>query len=394
MRVSAKLGAVCLALCVVPAACSDLTGVSSLELEQVVTRDGVSFAAQAIPAAILDRLSQHKLVVVGETHLLREHQEFMAELVQDLHSRGFRQLLLEFPHMADWLLADFVQDWGLEGWQPPNWAFGLLCTAIRDFNRTLPEEQRIQVRGIDVNLSDYGGVDDFLALMRTLSEHLSDPGPLDAFLAAQHDPPEVHEEALTALRDNLQARRSELIVLWGSYWYDTVAEMVDVELVSVTVRAIRDDDYDQSVKTRENEMKRLADVRLAGYAHRTLLNAGGNHAQKERLKGTEQEWLGDYLVHRSASVGGSSIVLAFVAAKIVSGSTVQYDILDDSADDELFRLMYERWPEEIVFMPLDDPMFTTSGVKMNFEGQIHRGAPKRHYDVFLQYPLAHRVLLP
>jgi hypothetical protein len=195
--------------------------------------------------------------VVGETHLIREHQEFMAELVRDLHSRGFRQLLLEFPHMADWLLADFVQDWGLEGWQPPPWSFGLLCTSIRDFNRTLPEEQRIQVRGIDVNLSDYGGLNDFLALIRTLAEHLSDPGPIAAFLSAQHHPPEVHEEALTALRDDLQASRSELIDAWGSYWYDQVAEMVDVERVSVTVRAIRDDDYDQSVRIRENERSRL-----------------------------------------------------------------------------------------------------------------------------------------
>lgn len=394
MRRVAKLSVVCFALFVVPAGCSELTGVSSLELEQVVARDGVSFAAESIPIGVLDRLAQHKLVVVGETHLIREHQEFMAELVQDLHSRGFRQLLLEFPHMADWLLADFVQDWGLEGWQPPPWSFGLLATAIRDFNRTRPEDQRIQVRGIDVNLSDYGGVDDFLAVTRALSDHLSDPGPIDAFLAAQHFPPEVHEEALTALRDDLEARRTELIAAWGSYWYDTVAEMVDVELVSVTVRAMRDDDYDQSVKTRENEMKRLADVRLAGYAQRTLLNVGGNHAQKERLKGTEQEWLGDYLVHRSTSVGGTSIVLGFVAAKILSGSTVQYDILDDSPEDEIFRLMYESWPQHIVFMPLDDPMFATGGVKMNFEGQIHRGAPKRYYDAFLQYPLAHRIQLP
>ena len=394
MRAVAKLRLFCFALFVLPAGCSDLTGVSILELEQVVARDGVSFAAQSIPSGVLDRLAQHKLVVVGETHLLREHQEFMAELVRELHSRGFRQLLLEFPHMADWLLADFVQDWGLEGWQPPPWSFGLLCTAIRDFNRTLPEDQRIQVRGIDVNLSDYGGLSSFLDVIQGLADHLTDPGPIDAFLSAQHHTPEVHEAALTALRDDLQVRRTELIDAWGSYWYETVAEMVDVELVSVTVRAIREDDYDRSVKTREDEMKRLADLRLAGYAHRTLLNVGGNHAQKERLKGTEQEWLGDYLVNRSTAVGGSSIVLGFVAAKVVSGSTVQYDILDESPEDELFRLMYERWPEQIVFMPLDDPLFATSGVKMNFEGIIHKGAPKRHYDVFLQYPLANRIPLP
>ena len=393
MKATARRAAVWLVLFGLPG-CSDLAGVQTAELEQLVQRDGVPFTAEATPDAVLQRLSQHKLVILGETHLISEHQEFVAGLVRDLHARGFRQLLLEFPHMADWLLTDFVQDWGLEEWQPPDWWFGLLATAIRDFNRTLPEGERIQVRGIDVNLSDYGGLNDFLNVIRALSEQLSDPGPIAAFLASPHHPSEAHEEALQTLRSELEARRSELLETWGSYWYETVAEMVDVERVSVTVRAIREDDYDRSVRIREDEMKRIADLRLGGYEHRTLMNVGGNHAQKDYLKGTEQEWLGDYLVHRSTSVGGSAIVVGFVAARILRGSAVQYDIMDDSPGDELFRLMYESWPQSIVFMPLDDPLFTTGGIKMNFEGRIHRAAPKRYYDAFIQYPLAHRILLP
>lgn len=395
MRTITKLGVRGLAILAALTGCSDLTGVAPPELERVVARDAISFPAQSLPAAVLDRLAPHKLVVVGETHHLRDHYELMAELVRALHSRGFRQLLLEWPQMADWLLADLVLDGGLvPDWEPPTSLGGEMIKAVRDFNRTLPADERVQVRGIDVNLSDYGGLNDFLALMRTLSEHLSDPGPIAPFLESQHHPPERHEEALAALAEELRARRAELVDAWGSYWYETVAEMVAVEQVSVTVRAIREDDYDRSVEIREDEMKRLADLRLDGYEHRTLMNVGGNHAQKKYLKGTDQEWLGDYLVHRSTSVGGSTMVLGVVAAKIVSGATVQYDIMDDSPADELFRLMYEAWPEQTVFLPLDDPLFSTSGVKMNFEGEIHRAAPKQHYDVFLQYPLAHRVPLP
>ena len=40
-------------------------------------------------------------------------------------------------------------------------------------------------------------------------------------------------------------------------------------------------------------MKRLADARLAGCEHGSIVNVGGNHAQKKRLKGTDHEWLGD-----------------------------------------------------------------------------------------------------
>ncbi len=394
MRVIPKFGVV-LALLGAAPGCSELTGVEQPELKQVVERDGLSFSTPALPTEALDRLAQNTLVVVGETHHLRDHYEFVAELVRSLHARGFRQLLLEWPQMADWLLADLVLEGGLvPDWKPPVSLGGEMIEAVRDFNRTLPAGERVQVRAIDVNLSDYGGMDSFLDLIGTLSENLSDPGPLDPFLRSQHQPVERHEEALTALEAELLAGREELVRSWGSAWYETIAEMVAVERVSVTVRALRETDYDRSVRLRETEMKRLADLRLGGYEHRTLMNVGGNHAQKQRLKGTEQEWLGDYLVHRSAAVGGPVIVLGVGAARILSGSTVAYDILDKSPADELFRLMYETWPEHSVFLPLDAPLFSTGGVKMNFEGTIHTGAPKRHYDVFLQYPLAHRVPLP
>jgi hypothetical protein len=175
-----------------------------------------------------------------------------------------------------------------------------------------------------------------------------------------------------------------------------VAEMVEVELASALVRAARQDHYDLSVRIREDAMKQIADRRLEGYAHHSLINVGGNHAQKKRLKGTKQEWLGDYLVHRSEAVGGSAIVLVVTAARIVSatGSAVPDYDLGASPENELFRVMNETWPDEIVFLPMDDPLFSADGVPMNFEGIIHVGAPKQHYDVFLLLPLAHRVPLP
>jgi hypothetical protein len=293
----------------------------------------------------------------------------MAAIVRALHARGFRQLLLEWPHMADWVVNDFVRDGGRgPGWVPPTWLFGDLITAMRDFNRTLPPEQRFEVRGIDVNLRDYGGASDFLGSLRALSERLADPGPVDAFLQGAYDTPERQTDRLQTLRGALATRESELVAAWGADWYETVAEMVEVELASVTVRALRDDHYDLSVRLREDVMKRLADLRLEGYPHASLINVGGNHAQKAYLKGTEQEWLGDYLVHRSNALGGSAIVLNVTPARIMdsAGAVTTYDIMDVSPENELFRVMQV----------------------------IHVGAPKRIYDAFILLPLAHRVPLP
>lgn len=56
----------------------------------------------------------------------------------------------------------------------------------------------------------------------------------------------------------------------------------------------------------------------------------------------------------------------------------------------LMGLMNQTWPEQIVFLPTDDRLFSSGRVPINSEGTIYVGAPKRHYDVFILLPLAHR----
>ena len=168
--------------------------------------------------------------------------------------------------------------------------------------------------------------------------------------------------------------------------------MVEVELTSVPVRAIRESNYDKSVRLREDAIKQLVDSRLQDLPHGTLINSGSTHAQKERLRGTDIEWLGDYLVHKSQAADGSVIVLEVSAAHIipVPGSGDPDSDLAASPENELFRVMNQTWPDQIVFLPLDDPLFSSGRIPMNF-GEIYVGTPKRHYDVFVLLPQAHRV---
>lgn len=361
----------------------------------MVESDAVPFLGGVIPDELLSRLSAQELVIIGETHQLREHFEMMSALVRALHPHGFRQLLLEWPHTLDWLLADYVEDRGLEpDWRPVPLLGGVMIEAIRDFNRSLPEAERIQVRAIDVNLASYElGL--FATSLGALARHLPDPLPVEAFLEDRSPTPSGQRARLEAFRGELLGRRTDLVASWGERWYDIVFEMVEAELVSVGVDAFRHDFYDLSVRLRENAMKRLADLRLEGSPHHTLVNVGGNHAQKERLNGTDQQWLGDYLVHESAAVGGSAVALFVTAARGVpgtGGSIADWDILDASPPNELFRIMNETWPEDVVYLPLDDPLFTSGGVPLNFEGTIRVCAPKRQYDGFVLLPWAHHVL--
>jgi hypothetical protein len=377
---------------VVIAGCGGLTEVQSVDLARVVERDAVTFEGTALPEEFLNELAAHRVVLIGETHHLREHREFLAALVEALHAHGFRQVLLEFPQMADWLAADYVNDGGLAPqWTPPAEGMGgAMIGAVREMNRTLPPDQQFRVKGIDVNLSDYGGGRDFRAIVQMISQHLADPGPVVTFLQAPYTTSEEQETAIGALRTALTNRRVELVASWGREQFDLLEEMAEVEALSATVRSLRENDYDLSVRLREDMMKSLTSRRLSENGHATVINVGGNHAQKSYLKGTEQEWLGDYLVHQRPAVSGSVFVVSVNAARVIpqGGGTPGYR-LGDSPRNELFRTMDETWPGQTVYLPLDDPLFSELGIPVNYEETIYVCALREVYDAVLQYPLAH-----
>jgi hypothetical protein len=110
--------------------------------------------------------------------------------------------------------------------------------------------------------------------------------------------------------------------------------------------------------------------------------------------GTKQEWLGDYLVHRSGAVDGSVIVLGISSAKTElepgAGGT-PFNVLNTSPEDELLRVMAETWPGRTVFLPLDDAVFSEHKVAFNSEETIYVTSLKEQYDAILQYSLAHRM---
>ena len=364
------------------------------QLSAVITRDGVPFAEDAIPDVVLDRLADNRVVVLGETHHLREHWDFTAGLLQELHAHGFRQLLVEQPQMADWLLDDYVSGGLLEPDLVPPAHWRQTFVAIREFNAALPLMDRIHVRAIDVNEEFYGGANAFRSLLEAVAGHLPTAGPVDVFLQEDYGIPENQPGAIENLRASLETDRTALVASWGSDWYETVLAMVDVERASIDIRAHRKTDDSTAARAREDVIKHLADARIASYAHGTVINIGGHHAQKTHLMGTEQEWLGDYLVHRSTAIDGTVMVVGFASARtdlLAGAGGTPFDVLDTSPENELFRVMVETWPGRTVFLPLDDPVFADRGVAVNSEETIYVTPLKEQYDAVIQYGLAHRM---
>jgi hypothetical protein len=379
------------------AGCSSSADVTADELSVVLDRDGVAFDGETIPPEVLTQLAANGVVLLGETHHLREHWAFVADLMSGLHDAGFRQLLVERPQMNDWLVDDFVLGGELApDWVPPPY-FDRRFTAIREINAALPPEQRIHVRSIDANEDHSGGATDFRILFDMLVSLLPDAGAVDVSLPFDYPTmtPEAQHQAIAALSATLEDSRAMLVEAWGDFRFDQVAEMVEVETISIDIREQREEDDSGGARSREDLIKKLVERRIAEDPGGTVINICAHHAQKAHLMGTEQQWLGDYLAHESPEVGGSIVVIGFSSARTeleAGAGGTPFDIVGSASPaNEILRMMAETWPNQTVFLPLDDPLFNERSVAYNSEDVIYASPLGEQFDALVQYGLAHRM---
>jgi hypothetical protein len=380
------------------AACSSPSAdVTTAELREVIEADAIVFGGQGVPGPVVDRLAENRVVLLGETHHLREHWAFVAELMSELNDSGFRQLLVERPQMNDWLVNDYV----LGGELAPDWApppyFDRRFTAIREVNATLPAEQRIRVRSIDANEDHSGGATDFKILFDMLVGLLPVAGDIDLTVPTSYPEmsPEEQEREVETLSVTLDRNRSLLVEMWGGFRHEQVEEMLEVETLSIGIREQRKEDDNGAARSREDLIKRLVDRRISEDPGGAVINVGGHHAQKSHLMGTEQQWLGDYLAHESPEVAGSVIVIGLTSARTeleVGAGGTPFDIMASaSPENEILRVMAETWPNQTVFLPLDDPLFVDRKVAYNSEDVIYVSSLGEQFDALIQYGIAHRM---
>lgn len=376
------------------ASCSAEPEVSREEMVQHIQTKATAFSDLSLSSEILEDLASHRVVVLGETHRLREHWEFLAKLAEDLHGSGFRQVLIEAPHMAEWLYDDYVRGGVLApDWEPPKFYKDRLI-GIREVNEGLELGERIRVHAIDVNEEHHGGGQAFRDVLGSLVHILGDAGPVEAFTATPAGSPEEQRESIERLSASLRSESSTLSEEWSPEWFAHVEEMVEVERASIDIREYRQSDDDQAARLREEQMKKLVESRLAGYEGGSVINVGAHHAQKSPLMGTDQEWLGDYLTHRSEAAEGSVLIIGFTSAKTVlepGAPGIPSNIVQASPEDELLRVMAETWPGLNVYLPMDDPLFAERRVAYNSEDVIYAVQLADVFDALLQYGIAHRM---
>ena len=123
----------------------------SQTMRDVLDAEIVTFAPGEVPDALVDTLSTRRVILLGETHYVQQHQEFVLELLTRLHPRGLRWFAQEMSHAYSWIVEDYVL--GRRDDYPDSarrmdeyWVEGL-----RRFNDGVPESDQIGVAYIDMN---------------------------------------------------------------------------------------------------------------------------------------------------------------------------------------------------------------------------------------------------
>lgn len=379
-RVGTTLAAlVVLASSVVGCAPSLRGTVDHERLRAIVERDVVLFEPASIPEPMLDALSSHRIVVVGEVHDITHHDAFVGELATALRSRGFHTVLLEFPQAESWLLDGYALgtiDALLPGAER---TYGPLLDRVRAANAALPAGERIRVRAIDVNPR----LDDFLPPFRGLLHQVGHPEPLVRLVGALErgdDPAAAVARARAEVTESEAAFRSA----WGDALYGVVLDALDGEARSAEVRATRSGSA--RAEAREAAMRAMVERQLAAAPGAALLNVGLYHAQKTRQDGSIDVWLAERLHTASAHDVFSLAVMPASGESVIRGRLRAFDVGEESPANELLRTVQQIANGATAFLPLRDAVFSEERVVVNYLPRLHVGPPKAAFDAFVVLP--------
>ena len=364
-------------------------------MQDVLDAEIVTFAPGEMPDALVDTLSTRRVILLGETHYVQQHQEFVLELLTRLHPHGLRWFTQEMSHAYGWIVEDYVL--GRRDDYPDSarlmdeyWIEGL-----RRFNDELPEPDRISFRYIDMN-HPHDAFMLSLSWMVRGTEAGERIGPIVAGVLATRPGSDEYADAVRGLARRLGEEHVSITDAIGETWYSRLAEAVEIEIRSIPIRAQHD------VHARERIMIDLTMRAIEKAGGGTVaINVGMFHAQRRRYMGTRQEWLGEYLASNADRFGGIDRLYS-IAFWGFSGERIRTFMDRDPQPvpaaverpaSNLSRRIAEavgrrdgaERPESAAFLELSHPVFARR-MSVAFTFSPLRAAPGRQFDAYVIFP--------
>ncbi|NIV16116.1 MAG: hypothetical protein GWN62_34125 [Aliifodinibius sp.] len=353
--------------------------VETRDLESAVRENLIIHNGEEIPRQLVDIAEQKRILILGETHYIQEHQEFVSKLLQRLHAEGYRIFLIETFHAFSWMVADYV--FGEIDYLPDHIRFfdNYWLEAIRNFNANLEDTEKIKFFYMDVN----HWRDNFISSLLEIEKILGGQPLFDGIKSRQIDSPN-YKSALLTLSNTISQNAAMYKTEWGNKWYERINEMIDVEIKSSNFRTSRDDNL------REATMFDIIQSRIPENRNiKVAINCGSHHAQKNGLMGPKIKWITPYL---NEIYPDDIYSIAFIGIKgerkssFSDPNVIEFNLIRETSNNDLIRIIGVEAGPNMATLPLESSVFNKNVRVTYVSGSTFHLSPASQFDALITYP--------
>jgi hypothetical protein len=346
------------------------------KIRNVIEKDKLQFSYNNIPDGLTKILSKKDIVMLGENHYIQQHQEFVASLVSALHGCGYRLFVNELMHAYSWCVEDFVL--GIIDQIPEEIMFFDYdyLKKIREYNSKLADNEKIKVKYIDVN----HWKNNFIRSISFMEKYINTYGIFDKIKEKNLESNDYYNNLNRLLSELLDHEKKYCRKFTGE-WFDRIKDIIEIEIISFEQRK---NDYNPC--EREKIMIKLCE-RCISDKRKTIINCGSNHTQKKYFSGPGKNYqlIGEFIneKYNSYSIGFSAIK-GEIKHNFRDLKNEKFNILKNSREDDLFRLIGEKQDQDCLFIPFDNPIFQNEYIVQDCTSETNI-KPKSQYDAYIFY---------
>lgn len=360
--------------CQQPTEIVDTRDVSSVVRENIITGN-----SEEVSQEFLEKAGENRILLIGETHYVQEHQEYVSTLLERLHALGYRIFFNEIFQSFSWMVEDYVNH-DLD-YLPDHIRFfdHYWLEAIRNFNAGLADSARFQFFYMDINHWRSNFANSLLEIEKIIGEQT-----LFAELKSREIDSGDYKSALSSLSNMLEQDPDRYRSQWGEKWYKRIREMIAVEIKSSDFRTHRDDAL-REVTMFNNIKSRIPDDPDT----RVVVNCGFYHAQKNPLMGPKIKWLHQYFTENFPD---KTYAIAFLGIKgerkaaFNDPNLISFDLTTETSGKDLVRIIADRAQANMSILPLNDILFKDNMRVTYVSGSTFHLAPGLQFDALVTYP--------
>lgn len=351
-----------------------------VDITPLISNDLIRFSFNEIPASLQNLIDKNRIIFLGETHYVQEHQEFVSLLLEK-YSYDSLIFITESFSAFNWIVDDYVNN-----------KINYLPNCIRFFDNLWFEKikeinaegkTRVQAYCMDVN----HWKDNFINSVKE-SEKIRGEQPIFEKIKYLDANSKEYYEALSKLKDQLVTNKESYIQKWGNLWYDRYYQMVDFEISSNAYR-------------RNNEDEKFRELFLYDFVlsiaekyphHKIMVDCGMYHAQKQTLMGENIQRLAGYLTQKYPENTAS---IAFVGMKgerkfhFYDQKAITFDIERETAQNDIIHCIGKVDNDSLTLLNLGDSKYLNKYNITYISGNTINLSPGKQFDALVTFPEIH-----